>query len=53
MSYSNDKLTTDASFREQFMKKVGEIGEIIEQVYDGCPQDIEGAYSADGQFYVV
>ena len=53
VSYSNDKMTTDASFRDQFMKKVGEIGEIIEQVYDGDPQDIEGAYSTDGKFYVV
>ena len=53
ISYSKDRLTTDASFRDQFMKQVGEIGEIIEQVYEGTPQDIEGAYSQDGKFYVV
>jgi len=53
VSYSSDKLVNDTLFREDFMSKVGEIGEVIEDVYDGEPQDIEGAYSTDGKFYVV
>ena len=45
---------TDGGFRSEFMTQVGKIGEIIEeQVYGGEPQDIEGAYSADGKYYVV
>jgi len=35
------------------MTKVGEIGEQIEAVYEGAPQDIEGAYQEDGKYYVV
>lgn len=35
------------------MKAVGKIGELVEQVYEGDPQDIEGAYSTDGKYYVV
>ena len=35
---------TDHSFRDTFMQKVGQIGEAIENVYEGAPQDIEGAY---------
>ena len=46
-------MVTDSGFRDQFMRKVGEIGEVIEKVYEGCPQDIEGAYSEDGKYYVV
>ena len=42
---------TDGGFRNEFMTQVGKIGEIIEeQVYGGEPQDIEGAYSADGKY---
>ena len=35
------------------MGKVGQIGELIEEIYEGDPQDIEGAYSEDGKYYVV
>lgn len=44
---------TDAGFKSDFMSKVGKIGELIEQVYEGDPQDIEGAFSEDGKYYVV
>lgn len=53
VSYSQDKMTTDKSFQQGFMKAVGKIGELVEQVYEGDPQDIEGAYSTDGKYYVV
>ena len=51
--YSQDRLTTDAGFKSDFMSTVGKIGELIEEVYEGDPQDIEGAYSSDGKYYVV
>jgi hypothetical protein len=35
------------------MKKIGAIGELIENVYDGQSQDIEGAFSEDGKYFVV
>lgn len=34
------------------MDKVGRIGRQIEDIYEGEPQDIEGAYY-DGKYYVV
>lgn len=53
VAYSSDRLTTDASFKTEFMATVGKIGETIEDIYEGDPQDIEGAYSTDGKYYVV
>jgi len=53
VSYSDDKIFNDSQFRGTFMKQVGQIGELIENAYDGAPQDIEGAYSEDGKYFVV
>ena len=53
VTYSSDRLTCDSGFKTEFMTKVGKIGELIEDVYEGDPQDIEGAYSEDGKYYVV
>ena len=50
--YSGDKLLSDSEFRDNFIKQIGKIGNSIEKVYDGQPQDIEGCF-ANGQFYVV
>lgn len=44
---------TDGEFKEQFMGTIGTIGEVIEDVYEGQPQDIEGALSVDDKYYVV
>lgn len=44
VSYNNDRMTTDANFRNQFMKTVGNIGVQIERLYNLDPQDIEGAF---------
>ena len=52
VSYQNERLLTDQSFRDSFMSKVGQIGKEIEEIYDGQPQDIEGAFF-DGEYYVV
>jgi len=53
VAYSSDRLTTDANFKNDLMIKIGKIGEIIEEVYEGDPQDIEGAFSMDDKYYVV
>ena len=53
VTYSSDRIMTDAGFKADFMSKVGTIGEVIEEVYEGEPQDIEGAFSEDGKYYVV
>ena len=37
VSYSQDKITTDPAFKEEFMKTVGRIGEKIEEIYEGDP----------------
>ena len=53
VSYSSDKLMTDERFKVEMMQTVGKIGEVIEAVYEGEPQDIEGALQTDGKYYVV
>ena len=53
VAYSSDRLVTDPAFKGDFMASVGRIGEQIETIYEGEPQDIEGAYSTDGKYYVV
>jgi hypothetical protein len=35
VSYSEDKIFNDGQFRSTFMKQVGQIGELIENAYDG------------------
>jgi len=35
VAYSTDKMTVEEGFRRNFMLKVGEIGELIEEIYDG------------------
>ena len=51
ISYHKERLVTDKQFRENFMNNIGQIGMIIEKLYNES-QDIEGAYQ-DGKFYVV
>ena len=51
MTYYNEKLFADGGFIDNMIKKVGQIGVGVEQLY-GTPQDIEGAY-ANGEFYIV
>eukprot|EP00828_Plagiopyla_frontata_P040543 TRINITY_DN5527_c0_g1_i9.p1 TRINITY_DN5527_c0_g1~~TRINITY_DN5527_c0_g1_i9.p1 ORF type:complete len:844 (-),score=166.05 TRINITY_DN5527_c0_g1_i9:182-2713(-) len=52
IKYSNDKLTMDENFREQFLQKLVEIGVEVEKVFKGEAQDIEGCY-VNGKYYVV
>lgn len=37
VSYSDDKIFNDVSFRQSFMQSIGQIGELIENAYDGQP----------------
>jgi len=37
ISYGSERLFTDHSFRQTFMKQIGSIGEIIEDIYEGSP----------------
>ena len=51
IQYHKEKLLNDKQFRENFMNNIGQIGMIIEKLYNES-QDIEGAYY-DGKFHVV
>jgi len=53
VQYSSDRLMAEAEFRSEFMNKVGSIGEVIEQIYEGVAQDIEGCLGVDQKYYVV
>ena len=52
INYNSEKLVLNKFFRDEFMKRVGEIGLHIEQLYDDAPQDVEGAFYK-GDYYVV
>lgn len=52
INYNSEKLVLNKFFREEFMKRIGEIGLHIEQLYDSQPQDVEGAFFK-GEYYVV
>ena len=52
VSYNNERLVLNESFRSEFMSKIGFIGHHIERIYDDDPQDIEGAFYG-GEYYVV
>lgn len=51
-SYNQEKLIVNESFRNEFMSRIGQIGQQIEKIYDDEPQDIEGCYYG-GEYYVV
>jgi len=42
----------NTDFQHQFMKRIGQIGLHIEELYDDMPQDVEGAFF-QGEYYVV
>jgi len=37
ISYNQEKLIVNENFRNEFMQKVGQIGAIIERIYDDDP----------------
>ena len=50
--YHKDKIFYDAGFRDYLMKRIGELGMGVENLYGGVPQDIEGVFY-DNNFYIV
>ena len=44
ISYNQEKLIFNDSFKNDFMQKLGKIGVNIEKIYNNDPQDIEGAF---------
>ena len=52
MVYYNEKLFADPGFIDNMIKRIGQIGISVEQLYGGLPQDIEGVYYG-GEFYIV
>jgi alpha-glucan,water dikinase len=53
VSYTNEPLLFDASFRESLLKRLYELGRLVEANFSGAPQDIEGAIHTDGSIVVT
>ena len=51
LDYTNERLVWDASHRAEVLRKIAQIGEVVEEAF-GSPQDIEGAFS-QGKFAIV
>lgn len=51
LDYTEERLLRDHNFRDEMLRKIGEIGVEVEAL-SGCPQDIEGAIEGD-DYYVV
>jgi alpha-glucan,water dikinase len=51
LDYTEDLLSKDKGFQNEFLVMVARIGEVVEQIL-GSAQDIEGAYSR-GQYWVL
>lgn len=52
VDYSVDKIMNDDNFRNDMMRKVGELGIEVENTMGGFAQDIEGCIS-NGTYYIV
>jgi alpha-glucan,water dikinase len=52
MEYGINKIFCDGNWRGEMMKSIGNLGLEIEKIFEGEPQDIEGAYS-NNEFYIV
>ena len=50
--YHQDKIFYDSGFRDYLIKRIGELGIGVENMYNGVPQDIEGVFY-DNNFYIV
>jgi alpha-glucan,water dikinase len=53
VSYTNEPLFFDASFRESLLRRLYELGRVVEANFSGAPQDIEGAVHTDGSIVVT
>mmetsp|Transcript_45605 Transcript_45605/g.105831 ORF Transcript_45605/g.105831 Transcript_45605/m.105831 type:complete len:1246 (-) Transcript_45605:265-4002(-) len=53
VSYADEPLMFDAGFREAMLRKLYDLGRLVEANFGGAPQDIEGAVLADGSLVVT
>jgi len=53
ISYADEPLMFDASFREGLLRKLYDLGRRVEANFAGAPQDIEGAVLSDGSLVVT
>ena len=52
VTYHRDKIFYDEGFRDYLIKRIGELGIGVENLYGGSAQDIEGVFY-DNNFYIV
>eukprot|EP00928_Gymnodinium_smaydae_P019797 TRINITY_DN1761_c0_g1_i1.p1 TRINITY_DN1761_c0_g1~~TRINITY_DN1761_c0_g1_i1.p1 ORF type:complete len:1254 (+),score=201.47 TRINITY_DN1761_c0_g1_i1:89-3850(+) len=53
ISYVEEPLFFDSNFREQLLRRLYELGSLVEANFGGAPQDIEGAVHKDGSLVVT
>jgi len=53
VSYAAEPLLFDATFRDELLRKLFDLGRMVEANFDGQPQDIEGAVDMDGGLVVL
>ena len=52
LSYADDKIIVDRLYRNALIQKLKQVGVIVENFFDGVPQDIEGVVKGDKVFVV-
>jgi len=53
VSYADEPLLFDAAFRESMLRKLYDLGRLVEASFAGAAQDIEGAVHTDGSLVVT
>lgn len=53
VAYADEPLIFNAAFREGLLRKLFDLGRLVEGNFQGKPQDIEGAVNADGSLVVT
>jgi alpha-glucan,water dikinase len=53
VSYADEPLFFDAAFRESMLRKLYDLGRLVEANFAGAAQDIEGAVHIDGSLFVT
>jgi alpha-glucan,water dikinase len=53
VSYAAEKLVFDATFREELLRRLFDLGRLVETNFKGQPQDIEGAVDEKGGLVVL
>lgn len=52
LDYATDRLLWDASFQQELLHGLVQLGQSVEAAFGGEPQDVEGVYT-NGKFTVV